>query len=190
MPITVSGTQVTYNDATVQTTAPLNGQRAQVFNSSGTFTIPTAVTALKVSIIGSGGGGTGYNSNCCGNPNSGNAAGASSVASGNQSISAMTATGGGGSISGGQGNPGTISGQAISGRFVDSPNGGQPYFYGQGGGGPGGSGGNGAGGIQYYTGLTPGANLTITRGAAGNGGAGASGIAGQPGTVGIIVIEW
>ena len=33
------------------------GERAQVFTSSGTFTIPTGVTAVKVTVVGGGGGG-------------------------------------------------------------------------------------------------------------------------------------
>jgi hypothetical protein len=58
MTITVSGTSITFNDATVQTTAggPYTGARGQVFASSGTFTIPTGVSALKVTVQGGGGG--------------------------------------------------------------------------------------------------------------------------------------
>ena len=63
MPITVSGTTITFNDSTTQTTAPVagasGGQFAQVFTSSGTFTIPTGVTGLYVQVVGGGGGGGG-----------------------------------------------------------------------------------------------------------------------------------
>ena len=59
MPITTSGTQITFNDATVQTTAPIGGIRSQLFTSSGTFTVPAGVTALKVTLAGGGGGGGG-----------------------------------------------------------------------------------------------------------------------------------
>ena len=36
------------------------GARGQAFTSSGTFTIPTGVTSLKVTLTGGGGGGAGY----------------------------------------------------------------------------------------------------------------------------------
>jgi hypothetical protein len=85
MAITVSGTSITFNDATVQTTAATaSGQlqmaialRTSAINSSGTplvynsagsltFTPPTGVTMVRVTVIaggggGSGGGGTGGN---------------------------------------------------------------------------------------------------------------------------------
>ena len=59
MPISINNTTLTFNDATTQTTAggPYSGQRGQVFASSGTFTIPTGVTAIKVTVCGGGGGG-------------------------------------------------------------------------------------------------------------------------------------
>lgn len=37
-------------------TSPYVGMRAQVFTGNGTFTIPTGVTALKVTVVGGGGG--------------------------------------------------------------------------------------------------------------------------------------
>jgi hypothetical protein len=40
-------------------TSPYVGERGQVFTSSGTFTIPTGVTALKITVVGGGGGGGG-----------------------------------------------------------------------------------------------------------------------------------
>lgn len=64
MPITVSGTTITFNDSTTQTTAAtssVRGQFSQVFTSSGTFTIPTGVTGIYVEVIGGGGGGGGNN---------------------------------------------------------------------------------------------------------------------------------
>ena len=39
--------------------AGLPGPRAEVFTSSGTFTVPTGVTACKVTVVGGGGGGGG-----------------------------------------------------------------------------------------------------------------------------------
>lgn len=79
MPITVSGTSITFNDATTQTTAftggggqlqfslALRGSATNssgtplVFNSTGscTWTCPTGVTKIKLIVIGGGGGGGG-----------------------------------------------------------------------------------------------------------------------------------
>ena len=56
MATTVGGTNITYNDTTVQGTA-YRGIRATVFTANGTFTIPTGVTVLKVTVVGGGGGG-------------------------------------------------------------------------------------------------------------------------------------
>jgi len=47
---------VTFNDTTQQNTAFVGG-RAQVFTSSGTFTVPTGVSAAKITVVGGGGGG-------------------------------------------------------------------------------------------------------------------------------------
>lgn len=58
MPTTLQNTNILFNDSSTQGTA-WTGYRAQIFNSSGTFTIPTGVTALKVSITGGGGGAAG-----------------------------------------------------------------------------------------------------------------------------------
>jgi len=63
MTITVGGSNITFPDSTTQSTAFTGGFTAglgsQVFTSSGTFTIPTGVTALKVTVDGGGGGGGG-----------------------------------------------------------------------------------------------------------------------------------
>lgn len=52
---------VAYGDASQQNTAFIGG-KGQVFTSSGTFTVPTGITAVKVTVIGGGGGGGGYSS--------------------------------------------------------------------------------------------------------------------------------
>ena len=54
-----SGNVLTSNGTTWTSTAiaSLPGMLGQVFSSSGTFTIPSGVTALKITVIGGGGGG-------------------------------------------------------------------------------------------------------------------------------------
>jgi len=42
------------------TATSLPGAQGQVFTSSGTFTIPTGITAIKVTVVGGGGGGAAY----------------------------------------------------------------------------------------------------------------------------------
>ena len=78
MPITVSGTSITFNDSTTQTTAFTGSGNVQfslalrgsavnssgspmVFNSTGslTWTCPTGVTRIKLVVAGGGGGGGG-----------------------------------------------------------------------------------------------------------------------------------
>ena len=79
MPITVSGTSITFNDSTTQTTAFTGGGgqlqfslalRGSAINSSGTplvfnstgsctWTCPSGVTKIKLIVIGGGGGGGG-----------------------------------------------------------------------------------------------------------------------------------
>ena len=55
------------------------GQKAQIFTSNGTFTIPTGITALKVTVIGGGGGGGGAASTVTDASAGGNGAGAGSA---------------------------------------------------------------------------------------------------------------
>jgi hypothetical protein len=94
----------------------LPGGQGQAFTSSGTFTIPTGITAIKMTIVGGGGaGGSTSSSGTQGGGGGGGAAikfltgltpgntltvtvgaaaGTSSVASGTQSITTVSATGG------------------------------------------------------------------------------------------------
>jgi hypothetical protein len=111
MPISINNTTLTFNDATTQTTAggPYVGMRAQTFTSSGTFTIPTGVTALKITVCG-GGGGSGGNQGGSGGGGSGGGGGAgvqyfTSLTPGNT----LTVTVGGAGAAGnaGQNNGGT-----------------------------------------------------------------------------------
>lgn len=122
----------------------LPGVLGQVFTSNGTFTIPSGVTAVKVTVVGGGGGGSYYNGSGAGGGaaikylsgltpggtlsvtvGSGGArtttnvtagtGGASSVASGTQSISTITANGGGGGLNSAGGQLGGIGGTASGG---------------------------------------------------------------------------
>jgi hypothetical protein len=76
MAITVSGTTITFNDGTTQTTAASDadyiGAGFQLFTASGTFTVPTGITTIKVSVRAGGGGGGAGNIICCVAYNGGN----------------------------------------------------------------------------------------------------------------------
>ena len=90
---------------TLPASAGYTGASAEVFTANGTFTIPTGITRVKMTVVGGGGGGGGgQNSGCC--------------------------------------NPAA----------------------------PGGGGGGGGSAIKWFTSLTPGNTLTVTRGAGGGGG--------------------
>lgn len=63
MPSSLNGTGVTFNDGTTQSTAAVagGGYNLTVFTSSGTWTKPTGLKAVKVTVIGAGGnGGTAF----------------------------------------------------------------------------------------------------------------------------------
>lgn len=163
----------------------VSGAQGQVFTSNGTFTIPTSITAVKVTVIGGGGGGSGAGiaGSAYGNGGGtaikwltgltpgntlsvtigaggggggqvthGSAGGASTVASGTQSISTITGNGGsasssnaGGTASGGDlnipggagllGINGGISGSSLYGNGVRSNPGGAAVGTGYGSGG-------------------------------------------------------
>ena len=73
MSTSIGSTGITFPDSTTQTTAAgasIPGVLGQTFTSSGTFTIPSGVTALKVTVVGGGGGGAPANGakDGCGNP--------------------------------------------------------------------------------------------------------------------------
>ena len=209
---------IKFADATTQTTTAVPGVLGQVFTASGTFTIPTGVTALKVTVVGGGGGG-----GAGGGAFHGNAGGTSSVSSGTQAITTVSATGGGGGIGGGGagavtvggvGSGGALNFQGKAGTYYISgsiSNGGDAaLFYGLGaiqtgtgigadgslyGGGGAGNGvdpdqGGGGGGaaIQFFTGLTPANTLSVTVGA----GAVKVGTtyAGGAGGAGVVIVEW
>jgi hypothetical protein len=52
----LTSTGITFSDATTQASAFIGG-RGQVFTSSGTFTVPATITAVKVTVVGGGGNG-------------------------------------------------------------------------------------------------------------------------------------
>ena len=104
-----TGNLLTSNGTTWTSAAPPAGSvgdRGQVFTSSGTFTIPAGVSAIKVTVVGGGGGGQGFSYiGCCTVVIGGASGGTSSVSSGTQAISTVSATGG--ASSGGAGGAGS-----------------------------------------------------------------------------------
>jgi hypothetical protein len=203
-----SGNVLTSNGTTwTSAAAPAGyvGPNAQVFTANGTFTIPTGITKLKVTVVGGGAGG---------NPSSG-AGGNSSVASGTESITTITGNGGsgqsGGSASNGDVNlvggaggpsyffstniniPGSIGGSSALGGGGQAGSAGSSFGGGGGGasvltgcGGGNGNIGGGAGGtaIKWLSSLTPGNTLSVTIGAGGSTSGGGAGGAGG------VIFEW
>lgn len=105
-----NGNVLTSNGTTWTSTAPSSsyvGDRAQIFTSSGTFTVPTGITAVKVTVVGGGG--------------SGAAAYTNGVAGGTTTFGAHASAGGGGGggVGGasGSGTPGA-GGTATTGDFL------------------------------------------------------------------------
>lgn len=198
MPSSLNGTGVLFNDSTQQNTAYL-GVRATAYTTAGTstFTIPTGVTALKITVVG-GGGSSNYLSGCT--TISGVSGGTSSVSSGTQTISTISATGGAGqpavaaAAAGGAGSGGLLNGRGGGGDVRTG--GGSFRYYGAsifsfsnaadagvlGAGAT--SAGSGGHAITFLTGLTPGNTLSVTRGAGGAVGTALSGGAG------VVLIEW
>ena len=192
--LTSNGT--TWTSATPATSLP--GVLGQAFTSSGTFTIPSGVTALKVTVVGGGGGGAaGYN-NIGGRGGSaggiaisyltsltptstiavtvGGAGGQSKIASGTQTITTVTVNGAGGSVTGGTIN---MVGGSASTQSQDGSAGASSLF--------GGSGASSNGGVG---------GSATAYGAGGGGGYGYNncgvpgGYAGGAGYQGIVIFEW
>lgn len=223
MPVSINNTTLTFNDGTTQTTAggPYTGARGQAFTTSGTFTIPTGVTALKVTVVGGGGGGggcqqdggnsggggggagsgvqfftsltpgatlsvtvgAGGNAGSGGGGNGGTG-GTSQIASGNQSITTLSATGG----TGGSGSPSQLVG--TNGTPTNSA-----YRYG--GQAPDGRNqSSGCGSAFGYGAVTPqeinNGNTGVVYGGGGSGGRtnGADNRNGGAGAAGLVVVEW
>jgi len=135
--ITIGTTSLTFARQNSASQSSTSGLSATIFTSSGTFTIPAGVTKLKVTVVGgggnggvatdeggSGGGGGGAAISYLSGLTPGNnlsvtvgaASSSSSVASGSQSISTVSATGGvngansgGVAVAGGIGSGGNIN---------------------------------------------------------------------------------
>lgn len=182
---------------TVTSTTSYAGPSAQVYTTAGssTFTIPAGITKLKVTVVG-GGGGSSSSSGCCFFP--GNSGGTSSVASGTQTISTISATGGAGGPVTTNANGGLGSGGDLNGRGGSTgPYEGSTIFsqgstnnitaagiLGTGGRNASGAlaGAGGGSAIKWLSSLTPGNTLSITVGAGGSGG--------TSGGAGVVLIEW
>lgn len=222
---TASSTTYLRGDNTWATVTSLPGTQGQVFTSNGTFTIPSGITAVKVTVVGGGGGSGGsasagstgggggggtsiqyLTSLTSGNtltvtvgaggtagsssPTAGGTGGTSSVASGTQTITTVSATGGAGTATGNTNRNGAAGGVG-SGGSVNI------------GGGGGGSGVNngfgGTGGSSTLGGGSQG-SAVISGGTAGRlYGGGASGcgndntctnISGAAGGAGVVIFEW
>lgn len=195
------------------------GLSKEVFTASGTFTVPAGVTAVYVTMIGGGGGGgggaAGKATNSTGNGTAG-AQGADTLFGAH-----LTSSGGAGGSPGtweGQGGAAGFNGDIGENMFLlYGGRGGRSLSsvlgsFGKGGqGGKGGdatsglnAGGGGASGSpstgaylrELVSGLTPGADITVTIGAGGAGGAngtfagGTDGSDGSSGNSGIVIVEW
>lgn len=217
-----SGISITNGAGSVTITssaAGLPGAQGQAFTSSGTFTIPTGVTAIKMTIVGGGGAGgstsstgvqgggggggaaikflTGLTPGNTLTVTVGAAAGTSSVASGTQSITTVSATGGANATNnnftfglggtGGVGSSGDLNiGGTGGGYGFAAPNTCTTFAYAVGG--TGGSSILGGGGLGAYE-----ANGNAGR-AYGGGGGGSMSSAGTrtggAGAAGVVLIEW
>lgn len=172
------------------------GNRSQFFSANGTFTVPTGITALKVTLVGGGGGagGRSYGGNGAGNGGTGG------TTSFGTYVSQTGSTGGGGDNNTAPtpaqgtngGTPGaTLVCTSMAGGALDTfMNAAKTVFYG--GTGTSGNGGTSNGySISFLTGLTPGASVTVTIGAGGSGGSGADGgPSGSAGGPGFVLVEY
>lgn len=217
MPTTLRNTDILFNDGTTQSTAASGGStvgtRGQAFTSNGTFTIPTGVTALKVTVVGGGGGGGGGSSTC--NPIQGWAGGGggtsivylTGLTPGNTISVTIGAGGTAGATAGNGGAGGNSSIQSGTQTITTvTGNGGGAGLYNNSAGGAGGSGSNATFVIpgQYGTKkIYPGGNSTAgwgglkdTGGSTPSTGYGAGGSGfqdtgpGMAGTSGIVIFEW
>jgi hypothetical protein len=159
MGITVSGTSITFNDATVQTTAPTGGFSNMVVRTTGgAYTIPA--TKIKVTLVSGGGGSGGMGGFCNGVSGAGGAGGVSiQIFSGltiNNTLTLTIGAGGtAGTAGGGNGGSGGTTSVASGTQTITtvSATGGGGGSGGNPTGSPGG-GGAGSGGILNLTGFS------------------------------------
>ena len=208
--ISVSGST---GGVTISATGGVSGLFGQAFASSGTFTVPTGVTSLQVTVVGGGGGGGGAQSTGGTSPTAGTSGTGSSFGS------YVTCGGGGGGgtavrintsgvtygTSGSNGSVSTSFSQFANGQYPKSSTNGQ--YRGIGGNGAqaftgvccgspsqsiAGNGGFGGEATCFITGLTGGSTVTITVGTNGNAGTtGAGSISSTTaGTTGSVTIIW
>jgi len=193
-----AGNVLTSNGTTWQSTAPAAGYigpNAQFFTANGTFTIPTGITRLIVTVVGAGGGaGAGYGG--------GGAGGVaikvlSSLTPGN-TLSVTVGAGGAGTGGNSSVASGTQTITTITGNGGSA--GGANLITGGGGGaGEGGAGGSASNGDANFTGQKGGVGLSGTFGCGtyviyGDGGAGPFGQSGgngnQNGRGGVVLFQW
>lgn len=163
----------------------------QVFTSSGTFTVPAGVTKVKATVVG-GGGGSGSTSGSAGSTSS---FGAFCSATGGSPTNFSGGTALGGTGSGGAVNLSGTPGAHFAGADANDIIGGTPSAlggYGQAGvakrtpsAGVLAAGGAGGCAIGIYT-VTPGANISVTVGAAGGNGSGSL----VAPTAGVAIVEY
>lgn len=212
-----NGGVTSFNGSTGAVTGYVSGVGGQVFTSSGTFTIPTGVTAIKVTVIGGGANGNAGGTAPGGGPvgsggdggqggaaaisyltsltpgntiavTVGAVAGQSKIASGTQTITTVTANGNGGSATGGAINiSGQVSGPATSGGGTAGGAGGIGANSILGSGGAAGAGGDGTGGVA--------GSASSGYGSGGGGGGGGGyptygGGSGGAGKQGVVIFEW
>jgi hypothetical protein len=156
-----SGNVLTSNGSAWVSSAPASGGggRGQVFTSSGTFTVPTGVTGVKVTVIGGGGGGgNATKTSTSGNPSVGGGGGGGGCA-----IEYVTGLTGGSTVAVTVGAGGTAAGAGGTSSFG-------AYCSGTGGAAGGSVSGAGLFGAGGAGGTGSGGNLNLS------GGAGAPGI--------------
>jgi hypothetical protein len=167
-----NGNGVGGNPTISATSTGLPGSQGQVFTSSGTFTVPSGITAVKVTVLGGGGAG--------GTPNNAGSTG------GTSSFGAYcSATGGGGGGNGfngtgsvgalGSGSSGDINLSGIRAYYNANDIGMAPMF----------------GGVALTAGAEQNGNAGANYGSGGTGGyTSAAGKNGGAGSGGLVMVEW
>lgn len=99
-----AGVSITNDSGSISLSAPAaSGTRGQVFTSSGTFTVPSGVSSVKVTVLGGGGGGGAVASNYTTSSGGGGGGYAFKYITGLVSGAAITVTVGNGGASGAAG---------------------------------------------------------------------------------------